>query len=166
MTMKRISDERIAVIGLLVLAVWLFVVLPVYHRPPPSMAVTPTTEECFRRLLGVCFVVPPESDGGIFGFAEFVQAFALLVLIFTVSGMRYQFRVETAGSALPSDLLEFRGNWSFRAALGSMVCLALSAPVVSFKSGILAIHIRLIVSLARLDLALVCLCSSFEVRKN
>ena len=97
MTMKRISDERIAVIGLLVLAVWLFVVLPVYHRPPPSMAVTPTTEECFRKLLGVCFVVPPESDGGIFGFAEFVQAFALLVLIFTVSGMRYQFRVETAG---------------------------------------------------------------------
>src|SRR5882672_12953737 len=96
MTMKRISDERIAVIGLFALAVWLFVVLPLYHRPSPSVAVTPMAEECFRRLLGVCFVVPPESKGGIFGFAEFVQAFALLVLIFTVSGMRYQFRVDTA----------------------------------------------------------------------
>jgi hypothetical protein len=40
-------------------------------------------EKCFRRLLGLCFVVPPDSNkGGIFGFAEFVQAFALLVLIF------------------------------------------------------------------------------------
>lgn len=47
-------------------------------------------------MFGVCLVIPPESDGGIFGFAEFVQAFALLVLIFTVSGTRYQFRVETA----------------------------------------------------------------------
>lgn len=94
--MKRISDERIAVIGLLALAVWLFVILPLYHHPSPSVAVTPTTEECFRRDLGLCFVVPPESKGGIFGFAEFVQAFALLVLIFTVSGVRYQFRVATA----------------------------------------------------------------------
>ncbi|CUU20836.1 hypothetical protein CDS [Bradyrhizobium sp.] len=38
----------------------------------------------------------PEGKGGIFGFAEFVQAFALLVLIFTVSGTREQFRIETA----------------------------------------------------------------------
>lgn len=93
--MKRISDERIAVVGLLALAVWLFVVLPLYHRPPPLAVATPS-EECVRTLLGVCFVIPPESDGGIFGFAEFVQAFALLVLIFTVTGIRYQFRVETA----------------------------------------------------------------------
>jgi hypothetical protein len=94
--MKRISDERIAVPGLLALAMWLFVVLPLYYRPSSSTAVGPVTEECFRRLLGLCFVVPLESKGGIFGFAEFVQAFALLVLIFTVSGIRYQFRVATA----------------------------------------------------------------------
>jgi hypothetical protein len=96
MTTKKISDDRIAVIGLLALAAWLFVILPLYHRPSPSVPLTPTAEGCVRKLLGVCFIVPPESDGGIFGFAEFVQAFALLVLIFTVSGMRYQFRVDTA----------------------------------------------------------------------
>ncbi|MCK1620786.1 hypothetical protein IVA96_30290 [Bradyrhizobium sp. 159] len=86
--MKRISDDRIAVIGLLALALWLFVVLPLHYRPPLVAAT--------QISLGVCFVIPPESEGGIFGFAEFVQAFALLVLIFTVSGTRYQFRVETA----------------------------------------------------------------------
>jgi hypothetical protein len=95
MTMKRISDERIAVIGLLALAVW-FVGLPIYHHPPPSTAAMPATEECHQRLLGLCFVIPLEGKNGIFGFAEFVQAFALLVLIFTVSGARYQFRVATA----------------------------------------------------------------------
>jgi hypothetical protein len=95
MTIKRISEERI-VIGLFALAVWLFVGLPLYHNQLRSITATPMGEECVSKLLGVCFVVPPESDGGIFGFAEFVQAFALLVLIFTVSGMRYQFRVDTA----------------------------------------------------------------------
>jgi hypothetical protein len=98
--LKRISDGRIAVIGLFVIAAWLYVVLPLYYLSWVSVAATPTVipaaEECFRRLIGLCFVVPPESKGGIFGFAEFVQAFALLVLIFTVSGVRYQFRVETA----------------------------------------------------------------------
>jgi hypothetical protein len=102
-TVKRFSDERIAVIGLVALAVWLYVVLPLYYLSWLSMAaateavlVTPLAQECFRRILGICFVIPPESKGGIFGFAEFVQAFALLVLIFTVSGVRYQFRVDTA----------------------------------------------------------------------
>jgi hypothetical protein len=36
------------------------------------------------------------SDGKIFGFAEFVQAFALLILIYTFSDVRYRFRVATA----------------------------------------------------------------------
>ncbi|HZE55486.1 MAG TPA: hypothetical protein VE111_19715 [Bradyrhizobium sp.] len=102
--MKRISDDGIAIIGLLVLAAWLYVVLPLYYLSWLSMAanstetvlVAPIAEECFYRLFDLCFVVPPESKGGIFGFAEFVQAFALLVLIFTVSGVRYQFRVATA----------------------------------------------------------------------
>jgi hypothetical protein len=98
--MKRISDGRIFVIGLLAFAAWLYVVLPLYYLSWLSMAakppITPLAQECFRRLFGMCFVIPPESKGGIFGFAEFVQAFALLVLIFTVSGVRYQFRVATA----------------------------------------------------------------------
>lgn len=92
--MKRISDDRIAVFGLLAVAAWLFGVLPIYYQP--TSAVTPASGECVQTFLGLCFVTPPESKGGIFGFSEFVQAFALLVLIFTVSGMRYQFRVDTA----------------------------------------------------------------------
>jgi len=38
--------------------------------------------------------VPPSNK--IFGFAEFVQAFALLVLVYTMSDVRYRFRAATA----------------------------------------------------------------------
>ncbi|WP_441281064.1 hypothetical protein [Tardiphaga sp. 862_B3_N1_1] len=55
-----------------------------------------SADDCIRQLWGLCIVVPAEGKGGIFGFAEFVQAFALLALIFTLSGVRYQFRVDTA----------------------------------------------------------------------
>ncbi len=51
---------------------------------------------CDHPFLGVCLVIPSKQDGGIFGFAEFVQAFALLVLIYTLSEVRYHFRVATA----------------------------------------------------------------------
>jgi len=44
----------------------------------------------------MCLAVPNDQAAGIFGFAEFVQAFALLVLIFTVSEVRIRFRIETA----------------------------------------------------------------------
>lgn len=47
-------------------------------------------------FLWMRLVVPPEPSGKLFGFAEFIQAFALLVLIYTVSGVRYQFRIATA----------------------------------------------------------------------
>ena len=39
--MKRISDGRIAVIGLLALATWLYVVLPLYYLSWLSMAAKP-----------------------------------------------------------------------------------------------------------------------------
>jgi hypothetical protein len=90
MTIKKISDERIAVVGLLALAVWLFVVLPIYHHPSPPTVATSATAECYKSILGLCLVVPPEGKSDIFGFAVFVQAFALLVLIFTVSGARFR----------------------------------------------------------------------------
>jgi hypothetical protein len=44
----------------------------------------------------MCLVIPPEQSGGIFGFTEFVTAFALLVLIYTMSEVQYRFRVATA----------------------------------------------------------------------
>jgi hypothetical protein len=47
-------------------------------------------------VLNLCLVpaVPPSNK--IFGFAEFVQAFALLVLVYTMSDVRYRFRAATA----------------------------------------------------------------------
>ncbi|MEY9220665.1 hypothetical protein [Bradyrhizobium ottawaense] len=66
-----------------------------FDEPAPRLAAQ-AASECVRELLGICLVTPPENKGGIFGFAEFVQAFALLVIIFTVSGSRYQFRIDTA----------------------------------------------------------------------
>jgi hypothetical protein len=66
-----------------------------FGEPAPRLAAT-ASNECVRDILGFCFVVPPEGKGGIFGFAEFVQAFALLVLIFTVTGARYQFRIDSS----------------------------------------------------------------------
>lgn len=65
-----------------------------YGEEAPRLA--QPVQDCFSQFLGICFVIPPEAKGGIFGFSEFVQAFALLVLIFTVTGVRYQFRVDTA----------------------------------------------------------------------
>lgn len=51
---------------------------------------------CHYPFLWMCLVVPPEQSGGIFGFTEFVTAFALLVLIYTMSEVQYRFRVATA----------------------------------------------------------------------
>jgi hypothetical protein len=136
--MKRFSDEGIAVIGLLALAVWLYVVLPLYYfswlaAATKTVLVTPLSQECYRRLLGLCLIIPPESKGGIFGFAEFVQAFALLVLIFTVSGVRYQFRVATAPIRL--WLLTYWGSGSIGVlALLSDLWFAQRYPLPSFLS--------------------------------
>jgi hypothetical protein len=88
-----------------------------FGDPAPRL-VTPAAQECFRRILGLCFVVPPEGKGGIFGFSEFVQAFALLVLIFTISGVRYQFRV--AAAPIPIWLLTYCGS----GAIGALALLS------------------------------------------
>jgi hypothetical protein len=43
-----------------------------------------------------CIVTPDRQTTGIFGFAVFVQAFALLILVYTASDVRSRFRVATA----------------------------------------------------------------------
>ncbi len=67
---------------------------------PVSMPITLADQKTFLGFADptswMQLVVPPKQEGGIFGFAEFVQAFALLVLIYTLSDVRYRFRVETA----------------------------------------------------------------------
>lgn len=50
-------------------------------------------EKCY---LGIRFVTPSGLESSIFGFSEFVQALALLVIVYTVTGIRYRFRVAVA----------------------------------------------------------------------
>src|SRR5688572_24735932 len=69
---------------------------PCWGFAEPAVSTTPTPMTCEYPFFGMCLIVPGEQDGGIFGFSEFVQAFALLVLVYTVSDVRYRFRVETA----------------------------------------------------------------------
>lgn len=47
-------------------------------------------------VLGLCFVPAKSPTNKIFGFAEFVQALALLVLVYTLSDLRYRYRAATA----------------------------------------------------------------------
>ncbi|MFQ5965107.1 MAG: hypothetical protein ACE5KZ_12590 [Candidatus Scalinduaceae bacterium] len=47
--------------------------------------------------LGIYFVKPPSGlESPIFGFAQFISALALLVIVYTISGIRYRFRVAVA----------------------------------------------------------------------
>lgn len=57
---------------------------------------------CLSHFLGVC-VVSASSGGGadFFGFAEFIGAFALLAIVFTIADIQYRFRVSVAPLALP-----------------------------------------------------------------
>lgn len=44
----------------------------------------------------MCLVIPAEETAKIFGFAQFISAFSLLLLIYTLAGVRYDFRIATA----------------------------------------------------------------------
>jgi hypothetical protein len=46
--------------------------------------------------LGLCLVAASSTAHKIFGFAEFVTALALLVIVYTVTDVRYRFRVAIA----------------------------------------------------------------------
>ncbi len=53
--------------------------------------------ECVYTFLGACFVNPPDNPrASIFGFAEFVSALTLLVIVYTISNFRYHFRIAVA----------------------------------------------------------------------
>jgi len=59
-------------------------------------------EGCQAHFLYLCWVTPGQTDAGIFGFSVFVTAIALLVVIYTVSGVRHQFRISAAPIPLRS----------------------------------------------------------------
>jgi hypothetical protein len=97
MTPPRLSEGSVAIGGLAVLALWTFVALPLIYAPTLSgTGLMAAPASCDILVLGTCLVIPAEDNVKNFGFAEFVQAFALLVLIFTVSDVRYRFRLSTA----------------------------------------------------------------------
>lgn len=52
---------------------------------------------CDQEFLSICFVRPTiEQNASIFGFAEFGAALALLVIVYTISDVRYRFRIAVA----------------------------------------------------------------------
>lgn len=56
---------------------------------------------CEKYYLGICFVTPSSGlESSIFGFAEFISALALLVIVYTVTDIRYRFRVAVAPAPL------------------------------------------------------------------
>jgi hypothetical protein len=81
----------------------------------------------------MCLVVPEPQSAGIFGFAEFLQAFSLLALIFTVSDVRYRFRMEAAPIPL-YPLTLYLATFIGLGTLGSDLWFARQYPLPSFLS--------------------------------
>lgn len=51
--------------------------------------------QCIYQFWGICFV-PTSGVASLFGFKDFIAALALLVIIYTISDIRYRFRVSVA----------------------------------------------------------------------
>lgn len=54
-----------------------------------------TVMQCVDSFLGICFVAA-NSTANLFGFKDFIAALALLIIIYTVSDIRYRFRVSVS----------------------------------------------------------------------
>ncbi len=53
--------------------------------------------QCVAQISGICFVRPINAgDASVFRFADFITALALLVIVYTVSDVRYRFRLAIA----------------------------------------------------------------------
>jgi hypothetical protein len=60
----------------------------------PSTTTLNTNQVCVSRLLGLCLVAPPNPpQQAVFGFAQFLTIFALLMAAYTLSDVRYRFRI-------------------------------------------------------------------------
>jgi hypothetical protein len=55
--------------------------------------------QCVNSFLGICFV-PVTSTASIFGFKDFIAALALLIIIYTISDVRYRFRIAVSPTPL------------------------------------------------------------------
>ena len=54
---------------------------------------------CVYEFCGICFVTPT-GTAALFPFKDFISALALLVVVYTISDVRYHFRVAVAPLAL------------------------------------------------------------------
>lgn len=54
---------------------------------------------CDNSIWSICFV-PVTTTASIFGFKDFIAALALLIIIYTISDIRYRFRVSVAPTSL------------------------------------------------------------------
>jgi hypothetical protein len=61
----------------------------------------PAATHCDNPFAGMCLVTP-DTEGKVFGFAEFITAFALLALVYTASDARAKFRAAIAPFRLQS----------------------------------------------------------------
>lgn len=55
--------------------------------------------QCVQSFWGICFVAT-KGTASLFGFKDFIAALALLIIIYTVSDIRYRFRVAVAPTPL------------------------------------------------------------------
>lgn len=54
---------------------------------------------CVNSFWGICFV-PTTTTASLFGFKDFIAALALLIIIYTISDIRYRFRVSVSPTSL------------------------------------------------------------------
>ena len=57
---------------------------------------------CLYEIMGVC-LAKASGQGAMtyFGFAEFIGAFALLAIVFTIADVQYRFRISVSPFPLP-----------------------------------------------------------------
>ena len=55
--------------------------------------------QCVYLFFGICFV-PVQGTASLFSFKDFIAALALLIIVYTVSDIRYRFRVAVAPISL------------------------------------------------------------------
>src|SRR5262245_13027504 len=91
--MSEPATDKIIMFCVIGLVAWAIVGLPILYAPSSTAA---SIDECIYQTLGICFVTATPISGNVFGFAEFVHAFVLLVLVYTVLVVRYRFRLATA----------------------------------------------------------------------
>ena len=58
--------------------------------------------DCLHTYFGICLTTASgQANASFFGFAEFIGAFALLAIVFTIADVQYRFRISVSPLPLP-----------------------------------------------------------------